>query len=121
MPTFLRAVTALAAAVTAVCAVVLTLHLTSADAGVRVDQLRTFDNRELTYRVYHLYVDKYPGSGLSLTSSVDMPMDECPVGVAIKEGVTFTCAFDGPGGKVEVRVTVKDSYSGELDVSMATP
>jgi hypothetical protein len=121
MLTFLRAATALATVVTAVCAVVLTLHLTSADTAVRVDQLRTFDSKELTYRVYRLVTEQYPGTGLSLSSTEGMPMVECPIGVAIKEGVTFTCTFNAHSGRRKVRVFVKDAYSGELEVSEPTP
>lgn len=122
MPAFLRAVMALSTAVTALRAVVLTPHLTLADTTVRVDQLRTFDSTELSYRVFHLVNEQYPNTGISSpTSTPGVPMNECPTGVAIKNGVTFTCAFDAGGREVAVRVLVEDAYSGELEVDAPTP
>jgi hypothetical protein len=121
MSTFLRAVMALSTAVTAVCAVVLTVHFTSADTGVQVDQLRTFDSKELAYRVFWQIAEQNPGLGLRMSSAPDMPMRECPPGVAIKRGVTFTCTFDHDGKRLKVRVVVKDTYSGELEVGTPTP
>jgi hypothetical protein len=118
MSTFLRAVTALSAAVTAVCAVVLTLHLTLADSSVRVEQLRTFDAVSLSRTVFNALAERRTGLGLTMNS--DNP--PCPATVAIKEGVRFTCTFTiHDGTKMTVPAIVKDTYSGELEVGTPTP
>ena len=120
MQTYLRAVTALSAVVTAACAVAVAFHLISTDMTVRVEQLRTFDRMELSREVYALVSKQYPNSGLGGWSSDAPP---CPPSVAIKEGVTFTCTFtyadNGKGKKVPV--LVKDTFSGELEVGAPTP
>ena len=120
MPISLRAVTAVSTAVTAVCAVAVASYLISTDVTVRVEQLRTFDRKELSRDVYDQVVERYPNSGVNGWSA-DLP--PCPGSVAVKEGVTFTCTFtfSKTGTTHKVRVVVKDTYSGELEVSAPTP
>jgi hypothetical protein len=85
-----------------------------------VEQLRTFDRKELSRDVYDLAMERYPDSGVSGWTG-DLP--PCPGSVAIKEGVTFTCTFTSTktGQKARVRVVVKDTFSGELEVAAPTP
>ncbi|MDT7785516.1 MAG: hypothetical protein QOF58_3935 [Pseudonocardiales bacterium] len=120
MPISLRAVTALSTTVTAVCAVAVAVHLISTDMTVRVEQLRTFDSVELSSNVADLVREQYPDSGVNGWSR-DFP--PCTGSVAIKEGVTFTCTFTSSkdGRKKKVRVVVKDTFSGELEVGAPTP
>ncbi|MEU4444553.1 DUF4333 domain-containing protein [Actinosynnema sp. NPDC050801] len=115
MSSFLRLTTAVSTAVLAVCAVVVTVHLLSGGA-VRVEQLRTFDALELSTSVAARVKEQYPGTGLDWTSSPP----PCPASVAIKEGVTFTCTFRDDDKSRQVRVVVKDTLSGELEVSAPT-
>ncbi|GAB2971266.1 DUF4333 domain-containing protein [Saccharothrix stipae] len=116
MSSFLRLTTAVSTAVLAVCAVVVTVHLLSGGAVVRVEQLRTFDALELSTSVAARVKEQYPGTGLDWTSSPP----PCPASVAIKEGVTFTCTFRDDDKSRKVRVVVKDTLSGELEVGAPT-
>lgn len=120
MPITLRAVTAVSTAVTAVCAVAVAFHLILTDVTVRVEQLRTFDRKELSSDVYDQVMERYPHSGVTGWTGDSPP---CPGSVAIKEGATFTCTFTvtKSGQRAKVRVVVKDTYSGELEVAAPTP
>ncbi len=113
MPTSLRLVVVLSTAVTAICATVLTIALISGNASVRLEQLRTFDRLELSAAVLDLVVDQYPDSGIN---GFDHGSPPCPASVAIRSGVTFTCTFMGNGLERKVPVTVKDTYSAELEI-----
>ncbi|WP_367135714.1 DUF4333 domain-containing protein [Saccharothrix sp. HUAS TT1] len=97
---------------------ILTIALISGNASVRVEQLRTFDRVELSNAVLDLVVEQHPDSGISSFSHSSLP---CPASVAVKSGVKFTCAFAGEGGlKKKVPVTVKDTYSAELEIGAPT-
>lgn len=116
MPIFLRAVTALSTAVTAICAVTVAVLLISTNMTVRVEQLRTFDRAELSKEVMDLVVEQHPNSSIGWSGT-----PPCPPSVAIQEGVKFTCAFTSNGQKKKVPVLVKDTYSGELEISAPAP
>ncbi len=118
MPIYSRVVTAVSAVVTAVSAVVLAVVVMSGNATVRVEQLRTFDRLELSNTVWDQVRERYPDSGVGGWSRDDPP---CPGSVAIKEGVRFACTFENDGKKRTVPVYVKDTYSGEVEVSAPTP
>ena len=120
MPIYLRVTMALSAVVTAVCAVVLTVAVLSGNATVQLEQLRTFDRMELSDKVFDQLREQHPDSGITGWSGGDSSAP-CPGHIAIKEGVTFTCTFIDDGRERKVRVHIKDTDSGDLEVGPPSP
>ncbi|MCC8249590.1 DUF4333 domain-containing protein [Saccharothrix luteola] len=120
MPIYLRVTMALSAVVTAVCAVVLTVAVLSGNATVRLEQLRTFDRMELSHKVFDQLHEQHPDTGITGWSGGE-DSAPCPGHIAIKEGVTFTCTFIDDGRERKVRVYIKDTDSGDLEVGPPSP
>ncbi|MDU0294233.1 hypothetical protein [Saccharothrix longispora] len=110
--------TAASSVVVALCAVVLTPHLTI-DGGLQVEQLRTSNREALSTTVFDAVTDRYPN-----TVNGSSP-HSCPADVAIKKGVVFTCTFTdnqltGDNKEVKAFAQAEDSHSGAVSVETPT-